>query len=55
MAYINDTPRCETRTTKGSRCKHQAKYYRRHTDGKEYLVCTQHLKDRWFIPYQKEG
>jgi hypothetical protein len=42
--------RCEALTTAGRRCKCAATFYRRHTDGREYLVCSRHLKDRFFQP-----
>ena len=36
--------RCESRTTKGARCKREGTLYLQH-DGKEYLVCSAHYKD----------
>ena len=40
----NTMRRCESKTTKGTRCKREAKVYHRHTDGKEYLSCIEHEK-----------
>jgi len=42
--------RCEAMTSAGRRCKCDATLYRRHTDGREYLTCTRHHKDRFFQP-----
>jgi hypothetical protein len=45
--------RCEALTTGGQRCKCQAVACNRHTDGREYLACKQHMKAPVFKPAVK--
>lgn len=47
--------RCETKTTTGARCKCAAIMWRKHEDGREYLVCTRHWKEPGFKPIQGGG
>jgi hypothetical protein len=49
----NTPRRCEALTTAGRRCKCAATFYRPHTDGREYLVCTRHHKDSFFQPVRR--
>ena len=39
-----NTKQCESNTATGSRCKHKASVYHRHTDGEDYAACAPHQK-----------
>jgi len=47
--------RCEAKTKAGHRCKCEATVWRRHEDGREYLVCTRHQKEHPFTPIPDGG
>jgi hypothetical protein len=43
--------RCESVTTKGTRCRKEAVVYHLHSDGLEYLTCSAHHREG-FTPCQ---